>query len=203
MTDRGRSGSTPKGRAVTAADIVADAAVSVLNPGITSPPFSARAPSARAGRAKGQGIRPGPEGTGPGTAGGDHQHRRHVFAHPEGQLHVTYARVGQVADYDKLVLEVWTDGASCRRTPWRMRRRFSRNSSTSSSTSRSWKSRVTRSNWGRGHQRTPPAERRRHGASVRSANCLKNAGINLIGELVQKTEAEMLKNEEFRAEIAQ
>ena len=29
--------------------------------------------------------------------------------------------------------------------------------------------------------------------SVRSANCLKNANISLIGELVQKTEAEMLK----------
>jgi len=33
--------------------------------------------------------------------------------------------------------------------------------------------------------------------SVRSANCLKNAGISLIGELVQKTEAEMLKTKNF------
>ena len=33
--------------------------------------------------------------------------------------------------------------------------------------------------------------------SVRSANCLKNAGIALIGELVQKTEAEMLKTKNF------
>jgi len=33
--------------------------------------------------------------------------------------------------------------------------------------------------------------------SVRSANCLKNAGINTIGELVQKTEAEMLKTKNF------
>jgi DNA-directed RNA polymerase subunit alpha len=33
--------------------------------------------------------------------------------------------------------------------------------------------------------------------SVRSANCLKNAGINLIGELVQKTETEMLKTKNF------
>ncbi len=33
--------------------------------------------------------------------------------------------------------------------------------------------------------------------SVRSANCLKNAQINLIGELVQKTEAEMLKTQNF------
>jgi DNA-directed RNA polymerase subunit alpha len=33
--------------------------------------------------------------------------------------------------------------------------------------------------------------------SVRSANCLKNAGITLIGELVQNTEAEMLKTKNF------
>ena len=33
--------------------------------------------------------------------------------------------------------------------------------------------------------------------SVRSANCLKNAGIKLIGELVSRTEAEMLKTQNF------
>ena len=33
--------------------------------------------------------------------------------------------------------------------------------------------------------------------SVRSANCLQNANITLIGELVQKTEAEMLKTKNF------
>ncbi len=33
--------------------------------------------------------------------------------------------------------------------------------------------------------------------SVRSANCLKNAEITMIGELVQKTEAEMLKTKNF------
>jgi DNA-directed RNA polymerase subunit alpha len=33
--------------------------------------------------------------------------------------------------------------------------------------------------------------------SVRSANCLQNANIKLIGQLVQKTEAEMLKTKNF------
>ena len=33
--------------------------------------------------------------------------------------------------------------------------------------------------------------------SVRSANCLQNANISLIGELVQKTEADMLKTKNF------
>jgi len=32
---------------------------------------------------------------------------------------------------------------------------------------------------------------------VRSANCLQNANIRLIGELVQRTEAEMLKTKNF------
>jgi len=33
--------------------------------------------------------------------------------------------------------------------------------------------------------------------SVRSYNCLKNANIRTIGELVQKTEVEMLKTKNF------
>ena len=33
--------------------------------------------------------------------------------------------------------------------------------------------------------------------SVRSANCLQNAGIKLIGELVLRTEGEMLKTKNF------
>jgi DNA-directed RNA polymerase subunit alpha len=33
--------------------------------------------------------------------------------------------------------------------------------------------------------------------SVRSANCLQNANIRLIGELVQRTESEMLKTKNF------
>ena len=32
---------------------------------------------------------------------------------------------------------------------------------------------------------------------MRSANCLQNANIHLIGELVQRTEAEMLKTKNF------
>ena len=32
---------------------------------------------------------------------------------------------------------------------------------------------------------------------MRSANCLKNANITMIGELVQKTEQEMLKTKNF------
>jgi len=37
--------------------------------------------------------------------------------------------------------------------------------------------------------------------SVRSYNCLKNANIQTIGDLVQKTEAEMLRTKNFGPEV--
>ena len=39
---------------------------------------------------------------------------------------VTNARVGQMTDYDKLTLEVWTNGASSPATPWPTPRRSSK-----------------------------------------------------------------------------
>jgi len=39
--------------------------------------------------------------------------------------------------------------------------------------------------------------------SVRSANCLKNSNISHIRELVEKTEAEMLKTKNFGRKVAQ
>ena len=46
-------------------------------------------------------------------------------------------------------------------------------------------------------QREPLAHPPRARAPVRSANCLQNANIKYIGELVQKTESEMLKTKNF------
>jgi DNA-directed RNA polymerase subunit alpha len=113
---------------------------------------------------------------------------------------VTYARVGQVADYDKLILEIWTDG------------------SVLPDDALAYAAKILKEQLdvfinfpevGTGEQ-TPEAAPTsedpndillRHvddlELSVRSANCLKNAGINLIGELVGKTEAEMLKTKNF------
>jgi hypothetical protein len=39
--------------------------------------------------------------------------------------------------------------------------------------------------------------------SVRSANCLKNDNIVYIGDLIQKTEAEMLRTPNFRPQVAE
>ena len=112
---------------------------------------------------------------------------------------VTHARVGQIADYDRLVLEVWTDG------------------SVQPEDAVAYAAKILKEQLDifinfselELEEELPEAEGRdilneqlqRHvddlELSVRSANCLKNAGINLIGELVQKTEAEMLKTKNF------
>ena len=112
---------------------------------------------------------------------------------------ITYARVGQVADYDRLILEIWTDG------------------SVLPDDALAYAAKILKEqldifiNFSEAEEAVAAHEVEekedindillRHvddlELSVRSANCLKNAGINLIGELVQKTEAEMLKTKNF------
>ena len=112
---------------------------------------------------------------------------------------VTYARVGQVADYDRLILEIWTDGSVLPEDAVAYSAKILKeqldpfiNFSEAEEE-------------GEAHEIVEKEDINdillRHvddlELSVRSANCLKNAGINLIGELVQKTEAEMLKTKNF------
>jgi len=112
---------------------------------------------------------------------------------------ITYARVGQVADYDRLTLEIWTDG------------------SVLPEDALAYAAKILKEqleifiNFSEAEEEEAAREIEekedvndillRHvddlELSVRSANCLKNAGINLIGELVQKSEAEMLKTKNF------
>ncbi len=115
---------------------------------------------------------------------------------------VTYARVGQVADYDKLALEVWTDGsvqpedavayaAKILKEQIDLFINFPDDDPDPEDISPVEQPREIDNNelFSRSVEELE--------LSVRSANCLKNAGINLIGELVQKTEAEMLKTKNF------
>jgi DNA-directed RNA polymerase subunit alpha len=112
---------------------------------------------------------------------------------------VTYARVGQRTDFDKLTMEIWTDG------------------SIQPEDALSLGSKIMKEqlqvfiNFDESME--PEQEEAEKGSptlnehlfrsvddlelSVRSANCLKNANIRYIGELVQKTEAEMLKTKNF------
>jgi len=112
---------------------------------------------------------------------------------------VTYARVGQVADYDKLILEVWTDGsilpedaiayaAKILKDQLEVFINFDEGESEIQEEEAEEKQDVNE------YLLRPFDDLE---LSVRSANCLKNAGIRLIGELVQRTEPEMLKTKNF------
>ena len=112
---------------------------------------------------------------------------------------VSNARVGQITDYDKLVLEVWTNG------------------SVRPEDAVAFAAKIVKEhlnifiNFEEEDELPLPEEEEPEQhvnenlfrpvdeleLSVRSSNCLQNAGIKLIGELVQRTEAEMLKTKNF------
>ena len=112
---------------------------------------------------------------------------------------VTNARVGQVTDFDKLTLEVWTNGsvkpqdavayaAKIMKEQLSIFINFEETEETSYQAA--------------GGEDEPLNENLFRSVdelelSVRSANCLQNANIQLIGELVQRTEQDMLKTKNF------
>jgi DNA-directed RNA polymerase subunit alpha len=112
---------------------------------------------------------------------------------------VQHARVGQKTDYDKLIFEVWTNGAL------------------DPTDAMAYASKILKEymsifiNFDDTEEPvSPPVELDKDTInenlyrsvselelSVRSINCLQNAKIETIGELVQKTEGEMLKTKNF------
>jgi len=112
---------------------------------------------------------------------------------------VTNARVGQITDYDKLTLEVWTDGSVLPEDAVAFAAKILKEQMTPfinfeeepepEEEEEEEQEEALNENLFR-----PVSELE---LSVRSANCLKNANITYIGELVQKTEAEMLKTKNF------
>lgn len=112
---------------------------------------------------------------------------------------VQNARVGQQTDFDKLILEVWTNGAvkpadavafaaKILKEQLSIWINFEEDEETTYSAP--------------GSDEEPLNENLFRSVdelelSVRSANCLQNANITLIGELVQKSEQDMLKTKNF------
>ncbi len=184
---------------ITAADIITDGNVEVLNPDHYIATLSGDATFKADMYVKlGKGYVPAK--------------REREFDQPEGTINidaiyspikkvnytVTHARVGQIADYDRLILEVWTDG------------------SVLPEDSVAYAAKILKEqldvfiNFDEIEEEEQPIKEEKEDInnillrrvddlelSVRSMNCLKNAGIELIGELVQKTEAEMLKTKNF------
>lgn len=113
---------------------------------------------------------------------------------------VSNARVGQMTDYDKLTIEIWTDGSvkpedALAYSAKIMKEQLSIfiNFDEESEPQALEESQEEIDKINENLYRTVEELE----LSVRSANCLKNAGIKLIGELVSKTEAEMLKTQNF------
>ena len=114
---------------------------------------------------------------------------------------VTNARVGQQTDYDKLTIEIWTDGslepldalaysAKIIKEQMSVFINFDEDIEPEEVEEVEVEEKeVINENL---YRNVSELE-----LSVRSANCLKNADIDLIGELVQKSESEMLTTKNF------
>jgi DNA-directed RNA polymerase subunit alpha len=113
---------------------------------------------------------------------------------------VTNARVGQITDYDKLTLEVLTDGSVKPDDALAFAAKILKEQLTifinfdeEVEEREDLEPEEEREKFNENLYRTVDELE----LSVRSANCLKNAGIKLIGELVSRSEAEMLKTQNF------
>lgn len=111
------------------------------------------------------------------------------------------ARVGQRTDYDKLTLEIWTDGSIPPEDAVAFGAKILKEQMTIFI---NFDEDIEPEPEGKSEdeQKTPFNDNLYRSVeelelSVRSANCLKNAEINKIYQLVQKTEAEMLKTKNF------
>ena len=113
--------------------------------------------------------------------------------------HVEAARIGQATDYDRLVLEVWTNGTVSPTDAVGLAATLLRDHLTIFVNA---EHETALEGAGEGELPENLAEYLNRSVdelelSVRSANCLKNAGIRTIRDLVQKTEKDMLETKNF------
>ena len=108
---------------------------------------------------------------------------------------VEQARVGQMTNYDKLIMEVWTDGSVSPDDALAYSAKILKEQLTvfinfdeSSADIEKSKSKPQDNLFKNIEDLELP---------VRASNCLKSAGIHIVGELVQKTEADLLKTKNF------
>src|SRR5213083_739202 len=114
---------------------------------------------------------------------------------------VEAARLGQTTDYDKLTIDVWTNGSVNPRDAVSLASKLVRdhlNIFINLEEGLEGQADVTgeQPRAGVGNENLDKSVEELE-LSVRSYNCLKNANIRTIRELVQKTEAEMLKTKNF------
>lgn len=112
---------------------------------------------------------------------------------------VSQARVGQMTDYDKLTIEIWTDGSI---TPDEALGYSAKILKEQLAIFINFDEQLEPKVEDTGLDMQEILENLNRSIdelefSVRSANCLKNADIHFIGDLVQRTEQEMLKTKNF------
>ena len=112
---------------------------------------------------------------------------------------VEAARLGQITDYDKLTLEIWTNGAVAPADALGLAAKLLKDHM---SIFINFEEEMDADGAGDGSSLLLRNENLNRSVeelelSVRSYNCLKNANIQTIAELIQKTEAEMLKTKNF------
>jgi DNA-directed RNA polymerase subunit alpha len=116
----------------------------------------------------------------------------------EVEFSVERARVGRRTDFDKLILEVWTDRSA---TPVEALGHAAKALSRHLVPLINFEEEPEEEHVEAEEEETVNEHLFRSvdelELSVRSYNCLKNANIQTIGELVQKTDAEMLKTRNF------
>src|SRR5262249_6429110 len=112
---------------------------------------------------------------------------------------VTNARVGQQTDFDKLALELWTDGSVTPQDAVAFAAKIIKEQLTVfinfDETEEPVVAEMPREETKLNENLFRSVDELE--LSVRSANCLQQANIKTIGDLVQRTEAEMLKTKNF------
>jgi len=187
-------------REIKAGDIIADGQVEVLNPGhhVLTISEGGRVRMEMAAR-RGRGYVPADRNKVPGQPLGTIPVDALFSPIRKVNYQVTNARVGQQTDYDKLTLEVWTDGSVAPADAVAFAAKIVKEQLSIFINFDETEEPV---------EEVKPVEEAKLNEnlfrsvdelelSVRSANCLQNANIKSIGDLVQKTEAEMLKTKNF------
>lgn len=114
-------------------------------------------------------------------------------------FHVEEMRVGQVTNYERLILEIWTNGTLSPKEALSM---AANNLIQHLSIFIDFKETPKKEEEKEEERRKRLKELLKTSVeelelSVRSANCLKNANITTLGELVQRTEQDMLRTRNF------
>ncbi|MDH4152701.1 MAG: DNA-directed RNA polymerase subunit alpha [Nitrospira sp.] len=115
-------------------------------------------------------------------------------------FHVENARVGRMTDYDKLAMEIWTDGTISPRDALSTAAGILREHLDifiNPEERNEGKSEVGYEESHREINKNLSRSVNELELSVRAANCLKNANIKTIADLVQKSEGEMLRTKNF------